>query len=125
MKVFVVLAVLFLGGFFYYYFSSMSDITNTKSEFEQLHDAAMDRIDKGPASEFGPEVIEEYSKAAKDRKERLLRFQPDFDKSGNKSSMCCGSCGKSVSSSSKVGDKCPHCGARWLYKTVDVKFQHR
>jgi len=125
MKVFAILAVLFLGWFFYFCFSSMSDISNTKSEFEQLHDAAMDRIDKGPESEFGPEVIEEYSKAAKERKERLLRFQPDFGDTGNSFDKRCGNCGKSVSSSFKAGDKCPHCHVRWAIEKIEVKVNRR
>jgi len=125
LNVIVVLALLSFSWFFYLSFSSMSDIAGTKSKTEELHAAAMDRMDKGPESEFGPEVIEEYSKAAKDRQERLLQLQPDFGKPGNKSKMSCGSCGKSVSSSSKVGDKCPYCRVRWTIKKIDMEVRHR
>jgi len=31
-------------------------------------------------------------------------------------SATCGSCKKAVSASSKVGDRCPHCGVRWGYE---------
>ena len=33
-------------------------------------------------------------------------------------SKSCGKCGKSVSASSKVGDRCPHCGVRWGYENT-------
>ncbi len=34
------------------------------------------------------------------------------------SSKSCGSCGGSVSSSSKIGDICPHCKVRWGYENT-------
>jgi uncharacterized Zn finger protein (UPF0148 family) len=33
-------------------------------------------------------------------------------------SKSCGKCGKPVSSSSKIGDICPHCGVRWGYENT-------
>lgn len=47
-----------------------------------------------------------------------LPFSPDEFSGGSNSFMAksCGACGKSVSSSSKVGDRCPHCGVKWGYE---------
>jgi predicted RNA-binding Zn-ribbon protein involved in translation (DUF1610 family) len=36
-----------------------------------------------------------------------------FAQSYTTTSKSCGKCGKSVSSNSKIGDKCPHCGVIW------------
>ena len=49
-----------------------------------------------------------------------------FDKSPYESSILsksCGACGKPVSSTSKVGDICPHCGVRWGYETTRYESQ--
>ncbi len=38
------------------------------------------------------------------------------------SSKSCGSCQKPVSSSSQVGDYCPHCHVRWGYENNTTKY---
>ena len=117
-----ILIALMIGGVVYLSLSQMADIADKPDEFLRLHDAAMDRMSKGEASEYGPEVIEEYAKAAAKRKEQLLMIQPDLPARSSKS---CGNCGRAVPSSSKAGGKCPHCRARWLYTSPVVTVRRR
>jgi competence protein ComGC len=44
-----------------------------------------------------------------------LPFSADESPAGSGSfiTKSCGACGKPVASSSKVGDRCPHCGVKW------------
>lgn len=43
----------------------------------------------------------------------FLSIAPSISQTNRTTSKSCGKCGKSVSASSKVGDKCPHCGVVW------------
>jgi hypothetical protein len=38
------------------------------------------------------------------------------------SSKSCGSCHKTVSSYSQIGDYCPHCSVRWGYENTSTKY---
>lgn len=40
---------------------------------------------------------------------------------GSVVSKSCGACGKGVSSSAKVGDRCPHCGVVWGHETQSYR----
>jgi hypothetical protein len=53
-----------------------------------------------------------------DRNGEVLPFTPHDIGGGTAVSKSCGSCGRGVPSSSKVGDTCPHCGVRWGYETT-------
>jgi DNA-directed RNA polymerase subunit RPC12/RpoP len=116
----VVVAVLAIGAFIVFcdFASWVQDKNAKQDEFIELHEAAMDRLDKGPESEYGPEVVEEYAEAAEKRQEFLLSIQPE---PGESSDLSCGKCKKEVPSSSMAGGKCPHCGVTWLFKSVKIK----
>jgi uncharacterized protein YgiM (DUF1202 family) len=38
------------------------------------------------------------------------------------SSKSCGACHQPVSSNSRVGDYCPHCGVRWGYENTSTRY---
>jgi len=50
-----------------------------------------------------------------DHSGKKIPFSADEFSAGSDSfiTKSCGACGKSVSSGSKVGDRCPHCGVIW------------
>ena len=113
------LVALLIGGLGYFWLSQVRDQAERRQEFLDLHDAAVDRIDKGPESEFGPEVVEEYHEEAARRRELLLRIQPDLPGPQTKR---CGACGEEVSWLSQAGDRCPHCGAKWTREITETGF---
>ncbi len=54
----------------------------------------------------------------------LLTYSWAFSQTRTVTSATCGSCKKSVPASSKVGDRCPHCGVRWGYENKLQKTEY-
>ena len=50
----------------------------------------------------------------------ILPSDKVFSQTYTSVSKSCGKCGKAVSSSSKIGDTCPHCGVRWGYENTST-----
>jgi len=50
----------------------------------------------------------------------ILPLDRTFGQTYTTVSKNCGKCGKAVSSSSKIGDTCPHCGVRWGYENTST-----
>ena len=79
------------------------------------------------AVEYGhdPESVDELvekgylgEKDILDQNGKKLPLTPSgFNTGSGMVSKSCGACGKEVSPSSKVGDRCPHCGVVWGYET--------
>jgi len=86
-----------------------SAVAQYSAEYGQSPESLHDLVAEGY---LGPDSI-------KDHQGRQFSYTPELysdDMGITTMSKSCGACGKGVSSSSKVGDRCPHCGVVWGYE---------
>ncbi len=101
-------------------------VSSYMDKVERAKDQAKAQVIKAAAAAFNleygrpPESLKELvdkgyigAEGIVDSRGNELPYSPEGTAGDNVVSKSCGACGKPVSVSSQVGDRCPHCGVVW------------